>query len=410
MPDGFAQYITYQHNVQRYFREHSEKYSGVIIPLSIAATFPTGTYGFIRALCSKYHHSYAIDPRTALFQRNWDRSHVRPPHRTMAEILGGPFATVGLTERLEPSALEADDSLREVCQNCVSFQKSFRTRAEDVRKLKKYKKLLGISELDELSQPQFLIPPYFLFQGTDDPWYGLNLRSIEYAMEEADGLPVEPVMHTRDWHDPGAWASILRDLGSLDVEALWLYTNSFKEHDAGCEELGRSRIVVEETSKKDMAPKVLFGGYLSVLMAYCGLKAFGNGIGYGEWRDSGYHRGGTAMTRIYVPKVHRYLDAPAAQNLIEADPDYFASDTDLLGDCVESGRQLTDVTLVEALDHFMECRYAEIQFVTRHAASEAIAELEETCQHLTQVGPLESTKYGTSLARWADTLRNAQPA
>ena len=63
------QYITYQHNVQRFFREHSEKYTGVIIPLSIATSFPTGTYGFVRALCSKHNLKYAIDPRTPLFQR-----------------------------------------------------------------------------------------------------------------------------------------------------------------------------------------------------------------------------------------------------------------------------------------------------------------------------------------------------
>ena len=47
----FQHYLTYQHNVQSYFREHADKYEGVIVPLSIATAFPTGTYGFVRQSC-----------------------------------------------------------------------------------------------------------------------------------------------------------------------------------------------------------------------------------------------------------------------------------------------------------------------------------------------------------------------
>lgn len=399
------QYITYQHNVQRYFRDHSEKYAGVIIPISIAATFPTGTYGFIRALCSKYNHSYAIDPRTALFQHKWDRSSVRPPHQRMAGIFGPPFDSMGLRRALEPDDFSSPGVIAEICKRCIDFQKDFRARKEDVRKLRKYKKLLGISQLDDLYEPQFLVPPYFLFDQRKDPWYDISMRFIRQSLEASGNLPVQPVLHSPGWHTVDEWNPILQDIHDCGIHACWLYVNDFKEHDASPDDLQEYRATVEACDAAGVRPYSLFGGYFSILMGYYGLRGFGNGIGYGEWRDSGYHRGGTAMIRVYIPKVHRYLDAPAAQRLIDTDPDYFAS-TDLLAEYASGRKRLADdLTLMEALDHFMECRYNEIQFVADAPVAQALAELETTCEHLEAIGPLEYERYGTSLRRWADSLR-----
>lgn len=131
------QFLTYQHNVQRYFRDYTDKYSGVIIPLSIATSFSSGTYGFIRALCSHdSHKQYAIDPRTTLFQifkKNWDRRNVRDPHKKMAEVFGVPFTTKGLSTKLEPGDFAADSVIHEVGKKCLDFQLDFRIREEDAK-------------------------------------------------------------------------------------------------------------------------------------------------------------------------------------------------------------------------------------------------------------------------------------
>ncbi len=398
------QYITYQHNVQRFFREHSEKYSGVVIPLSIATSFPTGTYGFIRALCSKYNHKYAIDPRTPLFQKSWERNNVRPPHVKMAKIMGDAFETKGLNSKLEPDDFSNEDILRQITNNCINFQTSFKSRQEDARKIKKYKELLGISELEALGNPQFLIPPYFLFENVDDKWYEINTKCIRYAVEMELDAPIQPILHFKKWPEVKSWDFILQILKENNIDACWLYPDFYKEHEEDIDSLKAYRSIVERSISEKVKPYVLFGGYYSVLMHYYGLSGFGNGIGYGEWRDSGYHRGGTAMTRVYILKLHRYLDAPLAQNIIERDAEYFAEDTELLSDCVATGRNLNDLTLVECLDHFMECRYAEIEFVANNPISDALKELEETLEHLGKIGPEEMKKYGTSLNKWRETL------
>jgi len=45
----------------------------------------------------------------------------------------------------------------------------------------------------------------------------------------------------------------------------------------------------------------LFDGFFAVCLSTVGLAGFANGIGYGEWRDSAYHRGGSAESGVTVP-------------------------------------------------------------------------------------------------------------
>src|SRR5216110_1978632 len=131
MAASFKHYLTYQHNVQRYFKEHRDKYQGVLIPFSIATAFPTGTYGFVRALCSLGRDKqYALDPRTPLFQKTWNRDSVRKPHIKMAEVLGSPFTTRGLSSNLQPADFANKGVIDTVTQTCLRFQLGFRTRQE----------------------------------------------------------------------------------------------------------------------------------------------------------------------------------------------------------------------------------------------------------------------------------------
>ena len=69
-------------------------------------------------------------------------------------------------------------------------------------------------------------------------------------------------------------------------------------------------------------------------------------------RNSGYHKGGTADNRIYILKLHRYLDPPVAQALLDKDPEYFGTDTDLLSECVTVGRPLTNLSQAEVFGSF----------------------------------------------------------
>jgi len=405
MAVAFRHYLTYQHNVQRYFRDHCDRYHGVIVPLSIATAFPSGTYGFVRALCARHKDKqYAIDPRNALFQKSWNRANVREPHRRMANALGGPFADKGLAGALSPDDFKSDAVVSEVVDNCLRYQRSFQTCAEDERKLKKYKTLLGLSSMAELGDPQFLIPPYFQFDGFADPWYEVSRRCIEKAVTVDNRVPIRPVFHFQRWKEMNDWTDCHKVLAGSGISSFWYYPNNFKEHDASEAELMSYRQGVAEATERAFETFSLFGGYFCVLLSYFGLRGFGNGIGYGEWRDSGYHRGGTAATRVYVLKIHRFLDAPAAGDLIEKDQGYFGRDTEVLSACLDGGGAISEISQDECLDHFLECRQLEMEFAASHSRDEGIAELRETVERLERIGPLEAKKYGASLKRWAAAL------
>jgi len=254
-------------------------------------------------------------------------------------------------------------SISESVEKCVEFQRKFRMTEETDKKLRKYKKLLGLDRLDELRVPQHLIPPYFQFGSIGDPWYELSIKCVIEALNYQEKIPLRPVFHFDDWPSVESWDSCFATLASNDIKELWFYPNKFREHNADGSQLTLYRQAVAMAISKGCTPYSLFGGYFAILMSYDGLAGFG--VGYGEWRDSSYHRGGSAQTRVYILKLHRYIDSAAAQSLIDKDPEYFSVGSTIMSDYVDAEKSVVDMSLADALDHFMECRHAELQFVSR---------------------------------------------
>ncbi len=407
MPNSFQHFLTYQHNVQRYFQSHRDKYDGILIPLSIAVSFPSGTYGFIRALCTKSSEKhYAIDPRTPLFQKKWDRSKfVREPHKQVAQILGSPFSEKGLISPLEPNDFDKDEIIEEIVKNCLKYQINFRTREEDIKKLNKYKKLLDLEEIKDLGKPQVLIPPYFQFDNIDDDWFKISMKCNKQATNYNSDIPIRPVVHFTHWSAVENAKKLHELLLELNIGSYWIYPNDLKEREIDLLSLKKYREHVENTHSDKIKIYTLFGGYFAVLLSYFGLAGFSNGIGYGEWRDSGYHRGGTAAIRLYSLRLHRYLDLPVFQNLIDHDAEYFGGDTDILSACVVEKRSLLTLSNRESLEHFVYCRKTELEFVATNPVESAVDELNETIDHLEGIGPDEIDNYGMHLKLWRDALK-----
>ncbi|QDT36468.1 hypothetical protein [Stratiformator vulcanicus] len=406
MAQHFEHLLIYQHNVQRVFREHTEKYSGIVIPFSIASAFPTGTYGFIRALLShSQDKTYLFDPRTPLFQKAWDRSNVRPPHIKVAEIFGPPFSTVGLSRALSPRDFTTD-LLGSVVQNCLSFQQNFRARDEDVRKLQKYKKLLGVSELDEMRQPQVVVPPYFECEVFGDEWWELNSSAIDFTLASHPPSAVRPVLHLKRLpHEASRdWVKVARSYVESGITSVSIYPNNFKELEASTEELLDYRTSVSCLSSEGILPFAWHGGFFAVALYRDGLSGFANGAGYGEWRDSGYHRGGSAAVRLYSLKLHRFLEASEYQLFATTDPANFGSDTEIMRHELSSGRPLDEIDPQVALDHFVECREREIAFVSTHHRSDISASLLDAADRVKMFGELQEEKYSEPLRRWSSAL------
>jgi len=397
-------YLCYQHNVQRFFIRHIEKFDGVVVPFSIAASFTSGTYGFLRALLAKDQtKQFALDPRSALFQQGWNRLHAREPHRKMAAIFGAPFTTIGLQRALTPQDFSKTE-IEGITRACIQYQLDFRVLQEQQRKLEKYRKLLGIDTIPQIANPQHFVAPYFRFSDINDAWYEICMSCIEHAASFVPADQLCPIVHFAAWPEAGDWQTVAARLTKAGITSLFAYPNNFKEHEAAEKELERYSEGVIALAGAGITTTALHGGYFAILLAKKGLSGFGNGVGYGEWRDSGYHRGGTAEIRLYIPKLHRFLDSASAQALITSNPEHFTSNSDLLSEYALANKPLTSVSLQEALDHFMESRQQEISSVRDNSLEVLIAELRETVDVLKNIGQLETERYGRSLDRWSNVL------
>ncbi len=162
--NGLGHYLTYHHVSQSFFRMRQEKFDGLIIPLSVATVFKQGTGGFVLTL----KKPYAIDPRTPLFQADFDRSSIRQAHMEMASVHGPMVMQVFPERPLLPADFKESD-FQEVAGLVLQFQKQFAETSN--QKVEKYAKLLGEKVSKTYEPPQFLMPPYFRAQSRQDAWY-----------------------------------------------------------------------------------------------------------------------------------------------------------------------------------------------------------------------------------------------
>jgi hypothetical protein len=408
--------LSYQHNVQSFFLSHADKYAGVVVPLSVATAFKDGTDGFIRALCThKPGTVYMIDPRTPLMQKAWDRANTRDAHRRMAASLGKAAESALNAGRPLSTADMTPAAVADMATACMSFQLEFGKK--DNRKLRKYAKLAGVTDLGPLSSPRLLLPPYFQFTTPADPWYAINLalldQSIVYVKTVDAALTAElcPVVHFQGFDQAVDWLRIANDLSARGTTMCFVYPNNFRETDAPDAQLASYKSAVSTLTSKGITVRSLHGGFYAASLSKYGMHGFCNGIGYGEWRDSGYHRGGTAMTRIYVLKLHRYLQANEVQELLDLFGDYFAEDSDLLSSVMSSGGTALAINQEQANEHFLACRAAELAFVDGTALPGIKQSLTEVANklnaHLAAGGTAPSAKlaeYRNTLNRWAAIL------
>ena len=415
---AFELLLSYQHNVQAFLLRHADKYSGVIIPLSVATAFQEGTDGFIRALCKvSPNKTYMIDPRSPLFQSTWDRESKREAHEKMAAQLGRVVvSTLAAGRPLEVADFD-EDAVEDMVRVSLGFQLEFGRKNN--AKLKKYAKLAGVDVelLGVLSNPRRLIPPYFRFVNTNDPWYEISLILIEAAQEHLDSLGGElqkelcPVLHVRGLSDDLDWREIAGELAARQIENCFVYPNNFREADATVAELQRYRSAVEGIAEFGLSCYSLHGGYFAAMLSKFGLAGFGNGVGYGEWRDSSYHRGGQANVRIYIPKLHRFVQANEALILLSDFGDFFAEDSDLLSSLLRTGGSALSVTTEQANDHFLECRAAEQEFLNASNLDAVRGELQSTVEGIASVlgrcspaGKALANRYSDTLVRWVQAI------
>jgi hypothetical protein len=386
-------YLTYHHVSQDFFRRHRDKYDGLIIPLSVACVFRQGTGGFVLTLKTQY----ALDPRTPILQADFDRQSIRRAHLEIAGVHGPDASRIFVSRHLRPadvSPITADMAAR-----VLSFQKNFAQQSAE--KVDKYAKLLGEKVQSAYGGPHFLIPPYFRSDGRNDPWYAASLSLAKAAIREKARYRLAPVLHITPGFPENEFRRMADDYADAGFDALIIYVNNLQEYSASAATLKKYADLVVLLRGIGKPLFGLFGGYFTLLLRKIGLGCFSNAVGYGEYRDSGYHEGGQAVRRYYVPKLHRYFTETDAQSLLNI----VRSGLLRCGCAVCTRRRpLTDYASQELLDHFLNTRLTELEQAENTDLSDLLDELDETRRELDSYRiPFDPCSH---LREWVTALRS----
>jgi hypothetical protein len=308
--DRFNHYLSYSATDQQTVSRLVGQFDGLLVPGTIAVFQREGTGGFVLSLSAANRpFTYLIDPRFPLFQQALPSP--KKSHTVLAELLGDGK----LVQSSPPKASDFSSSrLRNIAESWLKFNTGYTSVAGG--KFAKYAARLKIDLVpSDARAPEAVIPPYFMCEGLEDPWWRHSIELFEATKLSApSGTVLLRVVAVKE----------VQHLESLCVsvndERIGIWVSGLDEVQATTEELFGYLKAIRAISETGMKSFALYGGFFSVLLQNVGLGGSSHGIGYGEnrrWLE--LPQSGQPPARYYVPQLHRYLQPDEARRLQVAD-------------------------------------------------------------------------------------------
>lgn len=343
----FEHYLSYGAADQRTVRALTGKFTGLIVPGTVAAFQREGTGGFILTLSASQNPiPYAIDPRFPLFQQ--PLSAPKKSHYALAGLLGKP--SLVSADQPDPSRF-IDEAIENIANHWASFNSEYRESARS--KFEKYAKRLNEAILPEDTiGPKYVLAPYTMASAPDDPWWDVSSKLYNRTAARL-GQP-DKCVRVVAAKEARFLSGLLEDTDSTRV-AIWV---------SGLNELTMASDVLSEYARAirraSMAGKkmfALYGGFFSVLLSSVGLGGSSHGIGYGEYRDYlELPRSGPPPARYYLPLAHRYVSQELAFQLWQSDPGLAECDCEVC-----NRERPIDLDYHSLMRHSVLCRFREIE-------------------------------------------------
>ena len=178
----FEHYLTYGATDQQTVRRLAGRFTGLMIPGTIAAFQREGTGGFALTLsATEVQTPYVIDPRFPLFQQPLHAP--KKSHEALAAILGKP----DLVSEQEPSVAKfSREVIDDIAKHWAALNANYRDSAS--AKFDKYAKRLNEAVVPEDAKgPKYVIPPYMICEGREDPWWAISRRFFDRTRHHLGG-------------------------------------------------------------------------------------------------------------------------------------------------------------------------------------------------------------------------------
>lgn len=343
-----------------------------------------------------YGKPFLVDPQTSIFgvppSRHFDteRRALRTTSATLARAYGEPFSSIVGVRKLAPEDLADAQTLEAAVSRVLGYQRD-KALGQMGLPLDPYYDKYRLWDNESGSGgliPQVLIPPYFYFRGTSDPWLTVNLSAARRALDLRRGQErVYPVIlfSERLLDDEAAVSAMAAAFLSVPFDGYLLWPNRFDEARQAPERLRALGVLVSRLAASGRPVSKLYGGYWSVLMGPRGLGGVSCGLGYLSSRNAFAYggRNGRTVKNYYVPQLHLSLPLEDAFRMLEAEPKLQCDCevcSEAYGRRTERFFAMSEGSRCEA--HFLNARRDELNRVASAGTRGAIEELRETRRRL----------------------------
>jgi hypothetical protein len=315
-----------------------------------------------------------------------------------------------------------DDTILKACvSNILGFQLSA-LRAQKSKK-QKYAELAGEVEPVVEPEPDFLVPPYFYFQNTDDPWFGVTKKALEIAKElhTARQIYCAICFEKRLLFDENACKEILKAFSKAD--GYLLLVSDFDEQRESVDLLRGFNSFVTRLANQGRPVINLYGQYFSMLLVGK-LKGVSFGLCVNESKDvTRATQAGRMTVRFYQKRLHVKLREPQAREFILK----HIGSTDCACNFCNEMRTLMSINtsersrlnamdyvfkndrgalLAAVIEHFLRNRSEEVALVSSNSEDALLRYLQVDAADASSLGYQLMTNI-THLEKWAESLSSA---
>jgi len=407
---------------QGLLERYKGRFHGLVIPAHILVWWRT----WINEFLPKLGKPFIVDPMTFALALDpgliSKETGVKKSWEKLIGHFGKNVSKAFSSGPLKPNALvdnkgESTPLLDSIIRKSLELQTDLcRSKSPSQASLDKYRQMLGEETKGEI-KPDVLVAPYFLFKNESDPWYSVNVASVQEMVGLRGKSKVHAVVLTEmSFLHSADWSRVARDFKGVDGLILWI--SGFNERRSNVADLTAVAMAVRELSQRVETIHMLYGGYFSLSLATLGLSRLSHGICYGDSKSIDVKAtGGGFATRFYLKGLKMKTVNTNAQVLFSdhpVQPCRCPVCAELWRASGMSGRGKPTVKQIEAyfsmIDeeragaHFMETRYEEAVGLRGQSANEIASLLRRMKADAAPIPVRDYDLESDHLGRWAETL------
>lgn len=263
----------------------------------------------------------------------------------------------------------------------------------------------------DVTGPEFLIPPYFIYDG-DGNVIKTNLSLVDESLKlkrENERIFAPIIVDPDSLLDSAFIDGLISKYSAKEVDGYVVWITDFKEYEADSLTLEYYTKFLKKLKKSTKNREIidLFSGFYSVLLASSSyLDGVVQGLGISESKNP-FAGSGQGKPRYYIPIAKQMVSVDIATDLISVDK--------LLFSCGCSGcssnSDILHKNIRELDDHFIENRINEFENLSKESISIIVNGLDSDSRKLNHVvDPTASGlahRFGNRLRVWATALSNS---